>query len=67
MDPGVGGVVWGTCSPPPLQECLHNISAIIIACTSQEMFQLYRASGAELHYPLPGVGCYTTPTETPMA
>ena len=49
MDPGVGvytggGVVRGTCSPRPLQECMHNISAIIIACMSQKMFKLYRAS-----------------------
>ena len=46
---------------------MHNISAIIIACTSQEMFKLYSASGAELHYLLPGVGCYNTFTEIPMA
>ena len=43
--------------------CATSALYIIIACTSQHRFKLYRASWTEPHYPLPGVGCNTTPTE----
>ena len=46
-------------TPVPLLSFKH------ISCTSQEVLNLYKASVAERHYPVPGVGGYTTPTESP--
>ena len=62
-----GGVVQGMCSLPPLQECMHNISVIIIACTSQEMCKLYRASGGRTPLPPTWHRPMTISTETLMA